>query len=169
MKYSNLADFLAYVKARDPQQPEFHQAVEEVMDSLWSFIATHPQYAEAGLLERCAAFQRDGQAQSEFLRGLGVVPTPGARLISLFAYENTGLASWLDALAQDPAPTHLLVPEGRVLGDVQRWLGVEALAVGAVYVLAMLALFQQGGNRFSFLSFGASKAKDAEGKAAAVS
>ena len=87
---------------------------------------------EAGLLERCAAFQRDGQAQSEFLQGLGVVPTPGARLISLFAYENTGLASWLDALAQDPAPTHLLVPEGRVLGDVQRWLGVEALAVGAV-------------------------------------
>lgn len=46
---------------------------------------------------------------------------------------------------------------------------VIGVSVGAVYVLAMLALFQQGGNRFSFLSFGASKAKDAEGKAAAVS
>ena len=40
---------------------------------------------------------------------------------------------------------------------------VIGVSVGAVYVLAMLALFQQGGNRFSFLSFGASKAKDAEG------
>ena len=39
---------------------------------------------------------------------------------------------------------------------------VIGVSVGAVYVLAMLALFQQGGNRFSFLSFGASKAKDAE-------
>ena len=46
---------------------------------------------------------------------------------------------------------------------------VIGVSVGVVYVLAMLALFQQGGNRFSFLSFGASKAKDAEGKAAAVS
>ncbi|MFR1639796.1 MAG: hypothetical protein ACLSVD_11920 [Eggerthellaceae bacterium] len=34
---------------------------------------------------------------------------------------------------------------------------VIGVSVGAVYVLAMLALFQQGGNRFSFLSFGASK------------
>ena len=58
MKYRNLADFLAYVKARDPQQPEFHQAVEEVMESLWSFIAAHPQYAEAGLLERLVEPER---------------------------------------------------------------------------------------------------------------
>lgn len=59
--------------------------------------------------------------------------------------------------------------------DVIIWYMVASTAydfsvsVGAVYVLAMLALFQQGGNRFSFLSFDASKAKDAEGKAAAVS
>lgn len=88
---------------------------------------------EAGLLEQRRAFQQDPQAQRQFLQALGVFPEPGARLISLFAYENAGLASWLDVLASDEQLTHLLVPEGRILGDLQRWLGVEALAAGAVH------------------------------------
>ena len=88
---------------------------------------------EAGLLERRQAFQQDAAAQRQFLQGLGVFPAPGARLISLFAYENAGLASWLDALSTDGHTTHLLVPEGRILGDVQHWLGVEGLAVGDVH------------------------------------
>nr|BFE90266.1 hypothetical protein GCM10020185_08020 [Pseudomonas brassicacearum subsp. brassicacearum] len=54
-------------------------------------------------------------------------------LISLFAYENAGLASWFDAMAADAQAFHVLVPEGRVLGDVERWLGVDGLAVGAVH------------------------------------
>ncbi|HAA41585.1 MULTISPECIES: elongation factor P maturation arginine rhamnosyltransferase EarP [Pseudomonas] len=88
---------------------------------------------EAGLLEQRQAFQQDAAAQRQFLQGLGVFPAPGARLISLFAYENAGLASWLDALSTDGHTTHLLVPEGRILGDVQHWLGVEGLAVGDVH------------------------------------
>ena len=52
MKYKNLDDFMAYVEARDKNQPEFLQAVNEVMGSLWSFIANHPRYADAALLER---------------------------------------------------------------------------------------------------------------------
>lgn len=52
MKYQNLASFIDYVRSRDPHQPEFIQAVQEVMGSLWGFIATHPQYAEGGVLER---------------------------------------------------------------------------------------------------------------------
>lgn len=52
MKFANVSDFLASLKARDPQQPEFLQAVEEVMGSLWPFIHRHPYYAEQGLLER---------------------------------------------------------------------------------------------------------------------
>ena len=52
MKYTRLDDFLDYVKARDPHQPEFHQAVQEVMASLWGFISANPRYAEAALLER---------------------------------------------------------------------------------------------------------------------
>lgn len=89
---------------------------------------------ESGLLERRQRFQQDPEAQRQFLQVLGVVPVPGAQLISLFAYENAGLASWLDVLAADSTPTHLLVPEGRILGDVARWLGVESLPVGAVHV-----------------------------------
>ena len=88
---------------------------------------------EAGLLEQRQAFQQDGAAQRQFLQTLGVVPADGARLISLFAYENAGLASWLDVLSTDGRATHLLVPEGRILGDVARWLEVEGLAAGAVH------------------------------------
>ncbi|WP_455911281.1 elongation factor P maturation arginine rhamnosyltransferase EarP [Pseudomonas putida] len=88
---------------------------------------------EGGLLEQRQAFQEDRAAQRQFLQALGVFPADGARLMSLFAYENAGLARWLDVLATDGRATHLLVPEGRILGDVKRWLGVEGLSVGAVH------------------------------------
>ncbi|VVO65586.1 hypothetical protein PS893_01006 [Pseudomonas fluorescens] len=95
---------------------------------------------ERGLLELRRQFQQNPQAQRKFLQGLGVDPAPGAQLISLFAYENTGLASWLDAMAGDSTATHLLVPEGRILGDVERWLGVQGLAAGAVHVREALTV-----------------------------
>ena len=87
---------------------------------------------EADLLARRQVFQASPQARREFLQGLGVFPADNARLMSLFAYENQGLASWLDAMASGNMPTHLLVPQGRVMGDLLRWLGVERLALGAV-------------------------------------
>ncbi|MHC8328068.1 elongation factor P maturation arginine rhamnosyltransferase EarP [Pseudomonas sp. LB1P83] len=89
---------------------------------------------ESGLLERRRQFQQNPEAQREFLQGLGIDRAPNAQLISLFAYENAGLASWLEVMAADSIPTHLLVPEGRILGDVQRWLGVDQLAAGALHV-----------------------------------
>jgi len=58
MKYKTLDHFLAYVKARDPHQPEFLQAVQEVMSSLWGYIGAHPRYAEAGLLDRLVEPER---------------------------------------------------------------------------------------------------------------
>ena len=58
MKYRQLSDFLDSVRARDPNQPEFLQAVHEVMASLWDFIAAHPRYAEAGLLDRLVEPER---------------------------------------------------------------------------------------------------------------
>lgn len=42
MKYKSLDEFLGQVRVRDPQQPEFLQAVQEVMVSLWDYIAAHP-------------------------------------------------------------------------------------------------------------------------------
>jgi len=42
--------FLARLKQRDPHQPEFHQAVEEVVRSLWPFLEAHPHYMQAGII-----------------------------------------------------------------------------------------------------------------------
>jgi len=95
---------------------------------------------ESGLLERRQQFQQNPEAQREFLQGLGIDRAQGAQLISLFAYENNGLASWLEAMAADSTPTHLLVPEGRILGDVERWLGVDGLVAGAVHVRGELTV-----------------------------
>ena len=58
MKYSNMNEFLNQVAVRDPNQPEFLQAVKEVMGSLWPFIAKNPQYGEQGLLERLVEPER---------------------------------------------------------------------------------------------------------------
>lgn len=88
---------------------------------------------EAGLIEQRQAFQSDPAARQAFLQRLNIAPHADARLMSLFAYEHAGLGSWLDGLAQADRNTHLLVPEGRVLGDVQRWLGGDELKAGAVH------------------------------------
>ena len=50
--------FLARLKQRDPHQPEFHQAVEEVVRSLWSFLEANPRYMQAGILERMVEPER---------------------------------------------------------------------------------------------------------------
>ncbi|RRV41217.1 NADP-specific glutamate dehydrogenase [Pseudomonas sp. o96-267] len=50
--------FLARLKQRDPHQPEFHQAVEEVVRSLWPFLEANPRYRDAGILERMVEPER---------------------------------------------------------------------------------------------------------------
>ena len=50
MKYDSVGSFLSQVALRNPGQPEFLQAVTEVMESLWPFIEKNPRYAEQGLL-----------------------------------------------------------------------------------------------------------------------
>ena len=95
---------------------------------------------EADLLQRRRAFEQDPQAKQAFLQGLGVCPASNSRLISLFAYENNGLASWLDAMATGSVATHLLVPQGRIMGDLLRWLGVDQLALGDVQQRGVLTV-----------------------------
>jgi glutamate dehydrogenase (NADP+) len=58
MTTGSLAQFLATVNDRNPGQPEFMQAVTEVMESLWPFIEQHPHYAEQALLERLVEPER---------------------------------------------------------------------------------------------------------------
>ena len=75
MKYKNMNDFLDYVKARDPHQPEFHQAVQEVMASLWDFISANPHYAEAGILERLVEPERAIQFRVSWVDDQNVTQT----------------------------------------------------------------------------------------------
>ncbi len=58
MKYPSVRAFLQHVEQRNPGQPEFLQAVTEVMESLWPFIEKHPRYAEQGLLDRLVEPER---------------------------------------------------------------------------------------------------------------
>lgn len=45
-------ELIASVKAKNPSEPEFHQAVEEVLESLELVIEKHPEYRSAKILER---------------------------------------------------------------------------------------------------------------------
>ena len=54
MKYVSPQQFLASLAQRDPHQPEYLQAVGEVMASVWPFLQKFPHYAEHALLERLA-------------------------------------------------------------------------------------------------------------------
>jgi glutamate dehydrogenase (NADP+) len=50
----DLESFLDHVAARSPNEPEFHQAVREVAESLNGFLLENPRYSEAKILERIA-------------------------------------------------------------------------------------------------------------------
>jgi glutamate dehydrogenase (NADP+) len=50
--------FMAKVKARDPNEPEFHQAVHEVVSSLMPFIEKNPKYQKERILERIVEPER---------------------------------------------------------------------------------------------------------------
>ncbi len=52
MKYASSADFVTQTEHRNPGQPEYLQAVTEVIESLWPYISKFPKYAEHGLLDR---------------------------------------------------------------------------------------------------------------------
>ncbi len=50
--------FMAVIKAKNPAQPEYHQAVQEVAESLIPFIEEHPRYKHSKILERIAEPER---------------------------------------------------------------------------------------------------------------
>src|SRR5262250_2245101 len=49
---------MAQVKAKNPAEPEFHQAVQEVFDSLRLVLDRHPEYRSARILERIVEPER---------------------------------------------------------------------------------------------------------------
>ncbi|MNQ63985.1 NADP-specific glutamate dehydrogenase [compost metagenome] len=77
----SVESFLARLKKRDPDQPEFHQAVEEVLRTLWPFLEANPHYLTSGILERICEPERavvfrvswvDDQGQVQVNRGFRI-------------------------------------------------------------------------------------------------
>ncbi len=82
--------------------------------------------AKTGGLIREADYDRRKAAFDEtaFLTRLGLPARRENELtISLFGYENFALPGLLDAWARSPEPVTCLVPEGRLLPDVQAFFG----------------------------------------------
>ncbi len=74
-------NLMAEVKAKNPSEPEFHQAVQEVAESLSLVIERHPEYRSAKILERIIEPERvilfrvpwvDDQGEVQINRGFRV-------------------------------------------------------------------------------------------------
>jgi glutamate dehydrogenase (NADP+) len=53
-----IEEVMTHVKAKNPAEPEFHQAVAEVFESLCPVLEKHPEYCSAKLLERIVEPER---------------------------------------------------------------------------------------------------------------
>ncbi len=56
--YPNVDAFMEDVKAKNPGEKEFHQAVHEVVESLWDYLQDHPHYIHTKILERMVEPER---------------------------------------------------------------------------------------------------------------
>jgi len=56
--YNSVESFMDMVKAKNPGEVEFHQAVLEVVESLWDFLQDNPHYMQAKVLERMVEPER---------------------------------------------------------------------------------------------------------------
>src|SRR2546423_8797699 len=78
---SYVADLMGWVKAKSPAEPEFHQAVHEVAESLTLLLDQHPEFRESKILERIIEPERvvmfpvpwqDGRGEMHVNRGFRV-------------------------------------------------------------------------------------------------
>ena len=145
MQYADCHAFMAHVAQRNPGQPEYIQAVTEVMESLWPFIAEHPRYAEQGLLERLVEAERtvmfrvcwtDDRGQVQINRGyriqhsLAIGPYKGGlrfhpsvnlSILKFLAFEQT-LKNALTTLPMGGAKGGSdFDPKGKSPGEVMRF------------------------------------------------
>ena len=145
MKYQSAHDFLAHVADRNPGQPEYLQAVGEVMESLWPFIDRHPKYSEHGLLDRLVEPERliqfrvcwvddkgdvhvnrgwriqHSSAIGPYKGGLRFHPSVNASILKFLAFEQT-LKNALTTLPMGGGKGGSdFDPKGRSPGEVMRF------------------------------------------------
>lgn len=56
--FSSVDEFMDMVVTKNPGEKEFHQAVHEVVESLWTFLQENPHYMHARILERMVEPER---------------------------------------------------------------------------------------------------------------
>jgi len=56
--YNSIEEFMGHIEAKNQGEREFHQAVKEVVESLWGFLKDHPNYMYAKVLERITEPER---------------------------------------------------------------------------------------------------------------
>ena len=56
--HKNVKDFMEKVIKRNPGEPEFHQAVQEVVESVMPFVEKNPKYQDEKILERIVEPER---------------------------------------------------------------------------------------------------------------
>ncbi len=145
MKYATLSTFMAHVALRNPVQPEYLQAVTEVMESLWPYVSQHPKYAEQRLLERLIEPDRvimfrvcwmDDKGEVQVNRGYRVQqsmaigpykgglrfhPSVNLSILKFLAFEQT-LKNALTTLPMGGAKGGSdFDPKGRSSGEVMRF------------------------------------------------
>ena len=64
---------MSYVEERSPGQPEFHQAVREVVNSLELVLEARPEYRKHGILERIIEPERVIQFRVPWMNDQGEV------------------------------------------------------------------------------------------------
>ena len=55
---ADINEFILNLEKRTPGESEFHQAVEEVILSIWDFYKKNPKYQKAKMLERMVEPER---------------------------------------------------------------------------------------------------------------
>jgi len=55
---ADIKEFIANLEIKTPGENEFHQAVEEVIESVWDYYQKHPRYQKAKILERMVEPER---------------------------------------------------------------------------------------------------------------
>ncbi len=56
--HTDINEFIANLERRTPGENEFHQAVEEVIGSVWHYYSSNPRYQKAKILERMVEPER---------------------------------------------------------------------------------------------------------------
>ena len=138
-------DFLKQLAQRHPHEPEYLQAVTEVIESLWPFLKKHPHYAAHKLLERLVEPERviqfrvcwvddrgqvqvnrgyrvqQSQAIGPYKGGLRFHPSVNLSVLKFLAFEQT-FKNALTTLPMGGAKGGAdFDPKGRSPGEVMRF------------------------------------------------